>query len=379
MIKIAFFLAMIFQNSAVCSAQEKESSPDRWQMLQIMHNFDREFSKLRPYLVSKEKFESAKANPEIQKSLDALTTILSSDRPSTVENNPSLNLNFSMMSYHLKTTRNIFEQGNYEAARQNISATMNFCISCHTQVPIAKVKLGGVLLGGEEDSVGYENSEFLFTTRRFTTAMVQFDELVRKYPKSQLTATQVSDIYNRKIAFFARVSRDPKGAIANLEKDLQNPLLPADTRANINKWIGYFKTWDSEKPRIDDLGRKELISFIRKALPHDDDRMIAPADPELVKYLRFSGMLLEQLMKDPESSSAQEVLYDLALFEKKLTKLYPYSLYHAYLRECVVKYPKKEFSKKCFELYENAVTEQYSGRAIPEIIRSTLNVMKRNI
>jgi hypothetical protein len=359
-------------------AQDKSGPKDRWAILNVMHSFDREFSKMRPYLVSSERFQDPKARAKIRASLDVLEKIVKGERPQVIESNPALNLNFSMMSYHLKTTKHLFEIGSYETARQNLNATSGFCVSCHTQVPVPKAKLGGFWSEDLDEPTTFASAEYLFITRRFDLALQKFDQLARNYPDLALTPAELGTLYNRKIALFARVRRDPKGAVENLEKDLANPKLPAEVRSNIQKWISYFRAWSAESPKVDEMKIDALMSYIRKSRPAKTSMSVAPSDPAMVEYLRLSGLLFEQLMKDPEGAYGQEVLYDLALFEKETSKLYWYSLYGPYLRECVLKYPKKPLTKVCFQLYEQEIREQFAGSMpVPDMIRSTLETMKK--
>jgi len=193
-----------------------------------------------------------------------------------------------------------------------------------------------------------------------------------------MTLAELGTLYNRKIALFARVRRDPKAAVENLEKDLANKKLPAEVRENIQKWISNFRAWSADTTKVDDMKIDALMGYIRASLPAKSSQSVLPSDPELVKYLRLSGLLFEQLMKDPDGVYGQEMLYDLALFEKQTSKLYWYSLYGPYLRECVLKYPKKPFTKACFDLYEENIREQFAGSmAVPDMVRSTLETMKK--
>jgi len=359
--------------------QAKEPAPDRWQLMNLMHTFERELSALRPYLVSDEKFQDPKAKPEIQKSLDSLESAVKSARPPTIETNPGLNLNFSMMSYHIQRTKRVFERGNYEYARRNLNATTGFCVTCHTQTPVPKASLGGLWVDPTSEPVSLESAEFLFITRRFDLALERYDQLARKFPKSGLQPGQLADVYNRKVALFARVMRDPQAAIENLKKDLENKELPADIQTNLKAWIGDFERWKNESPKLTEMSRDVFLEHVRKIRP-TQTRTLVPSDPDLVRNLRISGLLYEHLMKDPSGDGAQEILYDLALFERQLAKLYWYSPYQSYLRECVLKFPKKPLSKSCFEMYESEVTEQFAGRsALPEDVRSSLEALRRTL
>lgn len=361
------------------AAQTREPVPDRFQLMTLMHTFEAEFTRLRPHLVSDVKFSAADARAEIRSSLETLEKAVTSIRPPTIEKNPSLNLTFSLMSHHLQRTKASFDQGALELTRRHLNATTNFCMNCHTQLPVAKANLGGLALEASTEPVTFESAESAFITRRFDVALERYDELARKYPASGLDADRLVDVYNRKIALFARVQRDPKAGVTNFKKDLENEKLPVDVRSNLKVWITEFEKWQSEKVKLDRLSNEALLSWISKNRP-EPTRQIAPSDPQLVTHLRLSGLLYERLTKDPNGKDAQEILYGLALYEKKLAKLYWYSMYPSYLRECVLKFPKKPLTKTCYDLYESDLMEQFAGRSpIPESLKSGLEVLKRQL
>lgn len=384
--KLLFCLVMVtasigFDATIAAGTENNDQEPDRYRLISLMHTFEREMTNLRPYLASDTKFNSEKARPAIQKSIDNLVAALGDDRPTKIQDNSNFSLNFSMMSYHLRQTKRVFEKGGFELARRNLNATTNMCITCHTQMPLKSNSLGGMWDDPKSTPTTFENAEFLFITRRFETALEKYDELARKYPKSDLNSDQISIVYSRKAALFARVLRDPKMAVANFKKDLENKNLPIDIQENLNIWIKSFEAWSSESVNLGKMTTESFLEYVRKILPTSAIRNIAPSDPDLIRNLRVSGLLYDHLMKAPNGGHAQEILYSLAIFEKQLSKLYWYSLYQSYLRECVIKFPKKPMTKTCFDTYEADVTEQFGGqmRAIPDEIQGILSFMKKKL
>lgn len=373
---LALALALIIPR-----AQAEEPDSDRWRLMNLMHTFEREFSKLRPYLVSDEKFSDPKARPEIQQALKSLEEVVKAQRPKKIDANPNFSLNFSLMSYHLQRVRRGFEHGGYAYARRDLNATAHFCATCHTQTSTPKQRLGGLWSGPETDAVTYENAEFLFITRRFDQALEKYSELLRKYPKSGLKLEQVEGVFNRKLALFARVMRDPQAAIESFKKDLQNKELPAEAQANAQTWIKEFESWKNENPKIENQRPEAFMAYVGKSRPGASAPKLAPSDSGLIRALRVSGKLYELLVKDPGGKFAQEILYDLALYERQLSQLYWYSLYQSYLRECVLKYPKKPLTKTCFDLYEADIKEEYAAdlKSLPEDMRSAIEVLRKNI
>jgi len=362
-------------------AAAETPDPGRWQLMNLMHTFERELTNLRPYLVSDEKFKNPKAKPEIQKSLKVLEEAVKGERPAKIEKNPNFSLNFSLMSYHIQRINRAFEHGGLEYARRDLNATAHFCVTCHTQIPTPKGARAGLWTGPETDAATFENAEFLFITRRFEPALEKYDDLVRKYPKSGLKKEQLVDVYNRKLALFARVMREPRTAIDNLKKDLENKELPEETRADIKTWLASFSGWQSEKSKIEAMPADELMKYVAKIRPAANARKLESSDAGVIRSLRVSGRLYELLVKDPAGPLNQEILYNLALFEKQLSRLYWYSLYQSYLRECVLKYPKKPLTKTCFDMYEADLREEFAAglTALPEDVRQGIEALRKNL
>ncbi len=383
----AMLLFLCFSAQAVESQNKAQNTvktdadPGRWQLMTLMHTFEKELTKLRPYLVADEKFKDPANRAEIQKSLKVLEESVKGDRPATIEGNPNFSLNFSLMSYHVQRLIRAFDHGGFEIARRDLNATAHFCVTCHTQIPTPKGSLAGLWMGPETEAATFENAEFLFITRRFKAALEKYDELVRKFPKSGLKSEQVGEVFNRKLALFARVMRDPHEAVINFKKDLENKELPAEFQTNLKTWILAFESWKAEKTKIDSMKIDELVAFANKNRPTADTRKLTSSDPELVRALRLSGKLYEFLTKDPGGKHSQEILLNLALIEKQLSQLYWYSLYQSYLRECVLKYPKKPLTKTCFDLYEADVKEQFASElvSLPSDVRNTIEVLRRNL
>lgn len=215
----------------------------------------------------------------------------------------------------------------------------------------------------------------MFITRRFDEALKAFDKLAREYPKSPVSADELVEVYRKKLAIFARIKRDPQMGIADLTEDLKNQNLPKDIRQNLKDWIEALNKWQSSKDQPDRLSTEDLVKYVSKNIPPLLDRKIAPSDPNLLLLLRLSGLLYERLYQEPNGAHTQELLYYLAVCERSLAPVYWYSVSEVYLKECVVKFPKQAYSKKCFDAYKENMEERFSGRPIPEFIQSSIDAL----
>lgn len=343
----------------------------------LMHTFRAEMENLRPFLVSEEKFQNPKARVKIEKSLEALQDRTQASAPQTVEANPGFRLNFAMMSYHFKKTKQAFDFGAYELARRNLNATGTFCIGCHSQIPEAKGKTR-VIWGDEagKGPVTMDTAEYLFVMRYFDLALKAYDELARGFPRNKMSSEQLPLLYRRKLALLARVKRSPDLALQNLRGDLENKKLPAAVAHEVRAWIESFEVWKNELVPLESLDPSKLLVSIKDNMPKSGVQM--PVDSDVVRYLRFSGLLYERLFKETGASTNQELLYLLAQIEKTLGRKYWYSLHQSYWRECVISFPKSEITKLCFDAYAKDIEEQFAGRAhVPVEIQSTVESLKR--
>lgn len=356
-------LGVVLASTAFIEADAKVTEAERGPIKSLMHTFESEMEKLRPYLVSDAAFEDPAARPKVEAALKTLEKQVNRAKPKGIDKNPGFRITYDLMAHHIRQTKRAFDSGKLPYARMRLNATANFCMSCHTQTPEQKNAFIGPW-GNSADlkAATVVNSEYLFITRRFDQALARMDELIRKYPKSDLKAEQFLDVYRRKLAIFARVQRDPKAAVASFKADLGNKALPADIRKRVESWIADFEAWGKEKEDPSAMTDEKLMAFVKKALPEERLRQSAVAAPEIVKALRLSGLLYERLLNSPDPALAQEFLFYLAGIERQLAPFYWYSLSDSYLRECITKYPKRPYTKKCYDAFETDLRQRYQGQ-----------------
>jgi len=341
----------------------------------LMHSFLGELSKMNPYLASEAAFSSKEGRAAVGASLKVLSREVQ-EPPVELKKSTGFRITFGLLADHITKTEKVFERGELEHARMSLNGMTNLCASCHTQTP--RVADFSNFLSTVKPGVKptFESSNFLFVTRRYDEALAGFDALVRGYPKSGLSEVQLPELYRRKLAIFARVRRDPKGAIQNFKEDLKNPLLPVNIKQSATEWIANFSLWKDEKQDPARLSNQELIDFVAKKIPPLLDRKMSAGDPELMNLMRLSGLLYERLYLEKDPAITQQLLYYLAMCERSLAPLNWYSLNEIYLKECVVRFPKGPFSKKCFEAYRSGMAERYKGRSLPEFVKGSIDALQ---
>lgn len=354
----------------------RATEDDRGRTKALMHGFVLEFAKMSPYLASDKEFTSEKGKAVIADSLNSISSKIKAPTP-LIKDNSGFRITYELLSDHILKTKQAFDSGEMEYARMRVNGIGNLCSACHMQAPkIAKFSAFEFVVGKNEN-VNFENADFLFVIRRYDEALAQYDKLAREFPKGSLTSDRLPEVYRRKLAIFARVYRDPVGAVANLSEDLKNKSLPVDVRRNIETWIESLNKWKREKTNPEDMPTEELLAFVAGSLPKDPGRKIAPSHPELLSLLRLSGLLYERLYKEPNGPLTPQILFYLASCERSLSPLYWYPLSEIYLKECIVKFPANPFAKKCYDSYRTGMQERYFGKPLPEGVKQTLDAFKK--
>ncbi|NJL24320.1 MAG: hypothetical protein HC902_03520 [Calothrix sp. SM1_5_4] len=330
---------------------------------------------MNPYLLSEQAFNSPEGKAQVAESLKELTGRIKK-APEEIKSTPGFRITYSLLTDHIRKTEEVFKKGEMEYARMRLNGMGNLCAGCHMQAPKVSRFSSFEFVVERGRQVNFENAEFLFVIRRYDEALPLFDKLVREYPKNGLASDRLNEVYRRKLAMFARVYQNPDMAISNLKEDLKNAELPVDVRRNVESWIAALEKWKKEKVDPAKMKSPELVAYVAKKLPGSMVRKIAPESPDLFDLLRLSGLLYARLYNEKASPQTQEMLYYLAQIERSLSPLYWYSVSEVYLKECVVQYPKKTFSKKCYDAYREGMEERYAGKDIPEGVRQSIEALK---
>ncbi len=358
-------------------AYAKNFEKDTARIKRLMHTFDEQISKIRPFIVSDEKFISAEGGRAVGQSIKILNAETKKWSSEELEAVPGFRVTFRLLRDHFEKTNALYKNGEYEYARLMLNSVPNYCVTCHTQLP-EKSKTYEFIDGSGKKARTLDDSEFLFITRRFDRALEGYDELIKNFPKGSLRAEHLPLVYRRKLAIFARVKRDPDLAIRSLRNDLQNKELPVDTKNNIEAWVSYFEAWKASKDDPEKMSDSKLLEYAEKNMLDSDGRKIAPADPRAVTYLRISGLLYERIAKRKDDTLAPNMLYYLGISEKNIGSLYWYSLGDIYFTECITKYPHRTITKKCYKAYESSVLARYKTEgAIPAETKDSLKSYRK--
>jgi hypothetical protein len=367
------------------SANDKaaeSTDADKIPLKATMHFFYGTILDLKPYMVSYDAFKDPKNKMTIITSLKNFESKLTELEPQKIKNTSGFGATYGLISRHLRDTQELLESGIYEYAWDKLNATTGLCIACHTRIP-EKIETipWKVLKDRMEKGPNFRDAEFLFLSHQYEKALEQFDGIIKNFSEGQ-NLSELKLILERKLAFFARVNRDPVMAIKSFNINLSNKKLPKQISKTIKTWIDSFKTWSQEPPKdYKNLSDLELLELVKQKIDTKlFGRKIDLNDPYLVDLLRYSGILYERLFgpKLSKSDSAAEMLYLIAKIEQDLAPIRFYSLSDVYFKECITEYSKSPIAKKCFVDYSVSIKSKF-GSNIPDSMNKSIEALERLI
>ena len=318
-----------------------------------MHFFHEKLEDLSPFILTEKEFKNSKHKKKIQSILNQLEARVKKFTPKDLDQAPGFNVTYKLLGAHLSQAKKAFEEGEIEFARHQLSATTNFCTSCHGRLPIESSFLDmswmdGASLGANPKEVLRE-ADVLFIERKYKRALRIYSRWIRSYKGKTHSPLGLTQALQKKLIILTRVYRNPKGAIESFQKDLSNKDLPLMARGDIETWVSSFKDWQNDS--VSDLSQMSEGEFLKRAQTKVESllqsRALSGSSPGLVPLLRISGHLYEKVWRSPQIQQTPFYLYLLARSELKLDSLQLYSLSQLYLQECMDRYPRHEVAHLC--------------------------------
>jgi len=342
----------------------------------VMSEFSVHLLDLETFTLSRDKFNDPKNSPLITEHLKKMIELSKKvSHTDKVQNNMGLKFSRDLLEQHLTETERVFRLGNREYAHWMINTTVNICLSCHTQMP--GIERHFDTLGAKEKKISpFEQAELFFTFRSFDKAIEIYDDLIKGYPKNGIKIDKLETAIRRKLSYYVRVKQSPEDAINSLKKNILNKNLPLVVRKTLNNWSVDLKSWNKiPTPNIKSATEDEIRIFVKKLIGNEMDSKLTFNNEKMTGFLRVSGFLYQYLSENTKNNFTGEILYWLALSDRRLSNDLFYSLADIYLKECIRDYSKLPIAKKCFDEYKDGILFSYTGSSgtnIPADVQAEL-------
>lgn len=352
-------------------AVEPEIPADQAQAKAVMGNVYDSFVKIIPYVYSEksagELFKEKSAQKELIKNLTDISDSFKNAKHVEFFQKPGFRPSLNTINSHIDETISSIKTQNFIFAQSRLKAITALCVSCHSILSenISKNAFGAAINSEKRSRFesDYSYANYLFLVRRLTEATFFFEQTIKNHldkPDSANTAIN-HELYSslrRVLSIYTKITFNPDKAEAFLKKYRDNKAMSPTLKATIVQWISQLDKWK----KFDPHKLKSVHAFIEKNLvPLENHKEKLLSGDSDVTLLIVSGVLSKYLTEHPKSSSAPEILYWLAITERRLSSTYFFSISDLYLKDCISLYPKSPFAKKCYQEYEDNIIFGFSG------------------
>lgn len=333
---------------------------------------------LKPFIVSQSEYTAPENAAQISQTLKNMIVLSEEIKheekiKSTASQVPAMSLN-----EQLKEAEVVFRTGNKSYSLWLLRSNLSNCVACHTQLPAKSTTFGNHMKKSYTVS-DFQEAEFLYIIRNFDKSLDLYNRVIAGYPKNKISAANVDVAISRKIFYFTRVKRDLPGLNVSLTRDLKNKKLLKPTAESIKAYAQAakdlakedFPTLSSDKA-VQEYAEKTLKNELAGSLNYEDSL-------RNLRNLRLSGYLYEYMDKHSDTALRPNIYYWLSFCESRWEKGLQDSLPEAYLKKCILDFPKSKVAPLCYKEYNDLMTFGFTGSAgtnIPPEVEKELKIMR---
>ncbi|MFA6235797.1 MAG: hypothetical protein WC635_00610 [Bacteriovorax sp.] len=376
--KLHKYIAGIILIALITGFKADEQIPaDQAQAKAVMGNVYDSFVKIVPYIYSEKSafdlFKEKSAQKELIKNLTDISESFRGARHVEFFQKPGFRPSLNTINSHIDETISSIKSQNYIFAQSRLKAVSALCVSCHSILSesVSRNAFGDAINKEKRSRFesDYAYANYLFLVRRLSESSFYFDLTIKDHLDKPLNVnSEVNhELYSslrRVLSIYTKITFNPDKARDFLKKYKDHKNLNPALKSTINNWLAQLEKWKSFDPHK----VKSIHKFIGKylvALERDKEKLLSGESD--IALLVASGVLSKYLVEHPKSAQTPEILYWLAIAERRLSSTYFFSISELYLKDCITLYPKSSFAKKCYNEYEENITFGFSGSAGTDI------------
>lgn len=340
----------------------------------VMSNVYGAYTKLLPYIYSTNPQISApkmkKGKEDLIKNLTDLSDFFKSAKHADFFKRPGFRPSLDTINNHLEETIISVQSGNMIFAQKRLNVIGALCVSCHSQIPqsVAKNAFGENIVKEKRESFDSDLSyaNYLYLVRRFDDSRTYFDKAINDGldKNSKYSHQELMSALRSALSIDTKISFNADKAEAFVKKWEGDKRLSNNDKKMLGRWKSDLAHWKNFKQ----ADVKSVPDFISKNLVKlDMKKEYLFTGEDDVTLLVSSGFLQKYLVENPTSELAPEILYWLSIVEHRMSMTYFFSLGDLYLKDCITKYPKSPYAKKCYQEYADSIEAGYSGSAGTDI------------
>lgn len=363
--RVWLFLVFFMANQSFATTN-KTDEETKTQAKAVMGGVYETFLKIIPYVYTDGDSlimlkKDAQKKEELLKNLNDLSVFFKSAKHVEYFQRPGFRPSLDTMNIHLAETINSVTNNHFSFAQKRLSALTSLCISCHSQLSSKGAENAFSTLINkakrEEFESDYAFGNYLYLIRNFAES----EKYLNLSIEGALKESKSHELYSslrRTVSIYTKISFDYQKAKAFTEKYSTEKQMPKLAKSMVSSWdAGLLKWKDFNPQKVTDID-----AFIRTYLsPLEEVKEVTGEGDNDITLLIASGVLSKYLNDYPKSKNTPEILYWISVAERRLSNTYFFTISDLYLKDCIKKYSKSPFAKKCYNLYESNVEEGFMG------------------
>lgn len=361
-------LAILFASLSACKSQEKAPSvPSSWSG--PMQNMSEDVKKLLPYIYDREAYQDPKNKAEILTYLREFSSAAHQLKP--VAGKPfigdDLLIEYSIKNLKEDLNRAAFalESGRIEFSRHQAKASLNHCFRCHSVTNVGSSAHWNLDQVTKLELAPLEKADLLVATRKYDQALAYMEGLLNSGELHKTRAGDFESFLRRYLALIIRVENAPQRAQKEMERVLNRPDTPHYIAEQGMGWTRSLKEWAQEEKSK----KKFKISTVSDMFKEVDRRFKKAESIQHyekdhagdVEYLRATTALHQGMKMVKSPADQARALFLLGKAYEVLDELGSWNLHESYYEACLLKDPKSQTAKSCFNRLEASLYMGYSG------------------
>lgn len=343
----------------------------------LMREVHSAFVKLLPYTTSQMKFTDVRFSKEITKNMSDLRDAFKSAHDNKQLKASLFSPTLKIVNKHLDKSLSAFSTHHKVYAYSKIRATKSLCLSCHAQLSkYAKTSVmqGQAKLRLKDFNDRYEYADYFFILRDYKNAIKNYELDMKSIVRDAYSTIDIGSVFDENrffnslkkiILIKTKIENKPNDLNKILNKYEKEKVLPKRIKTAIQSWkddLKKLKKIPLNKFNIEneDELKNLLENYLRRRMSEDEIHYSSQID---LGIQVASGYLTRYLSSHHNSVKTAEILYWLSLAEKQLNRNHFFDIAEIYLVECIEKFPKSSFAKKCLNEYEDNLIFSYTGSA----------------
>jgi hypothetical protein len=367
--KIFFTLNLILATSAWATTSQQ------------MNQAFEALSKLVPYLTSNDKFKEKKNTKLIEENLLKIQQAFKAAGHEGLVKQDVFLPSYQLVQQNLSESLNSFKKGNKDFSLWRLKELTAICLDCHTRLP-GQVPSSYELSGIDVDHSRFEDSYNLgiaqLIVRRYVDAKNSFTRSIDQ----KILKGEMKDLLNpfkQILLIETKVNKNAEAMITFIDHYKDKKGLPLEVKQTFSNWRQQLSQWATKKISTEGFkSDKEVESFIQSiASPLTKSAFLEEGHD--IEHLFISGYLSNYMFRNPQTSLGPDLNFWIGRSEKYLKRENFFGSGDLFFKQCILRYPKHEMAKKCFEEYEDSVEFEFSGSSgthIPAEIRLELNELR---